>query len=138
MLQREQGCPEFDGFEPVAIRSHDGRYVAGSASVPLACGFKAPDVGVALAATKQIWHMVNVSAGPPSVAGPGHHWEYHGAASISTTNPFNGNAFGFNNHQAADACYVTNLIFAGSVMFTVAQTHIGAETTLLTTRFTLA
>ncbi len=90
MLQREQGCPEFDGFEPVAIRSHDGRYVAGSASVPLACGFKAPDAGVALAATKQIWHIVNVSAGPPSVAGPGHHWEYYGAASISTTNPFNG------------------------------------------------
>ena len=80
-LDTELGCPEFDGFEPVAIRSHDGRYVAGSASVPLACGFKAPDAGVALAATKQTWHMVNVSAGPPSVAGPGHHWEYHGAAS---------------------------------------------------------
>ena len=50
-------------------------------------------------------------------------------------NPFNGNEFGFTNLQAADACYVTNLIFAGSAMVTVEQTYLGCETTLLATRF---
>ena len=58
-------------------------------------------------------------------------------AEFGLTNPFNGNAFGFTNHQAADACYVTNLIFAGSVAYRVARSNLGAETTLLATRFTM-
>ena len=44
---------------------------------------------------------------------------------------------GVTNHQIADSLFVTNLIFAGSVVFTMARTHVGAETTLLATRFVI-
>ena len=54
---------------------------------------------------------------------------------LGLSNPLNGNAFGITNHEVADACYVTNLIFVGGVAYTVAMAHWGAETTLLATRF---
>ena len=56
---------------------------------------------------------------------------------LGGTNPITGNRFAWTNHQLAEACYFTSILFAGQIVWANTRTHIGRETTLLSTHMLL-
>jgi hypothetical protein len=53
------------------------------------------------------------------------------------TNPVTGNRFVWTNHQLAELCYFTSMLFAGQIVVAFTRTHVGRETTLLRTHMLL-
>jgi hypothetical protein len=53
------------------------------------------------------------------------------------TNPITGNRFAWTNHQLAELCYFTSMLFAGQIVVAITRTHAGRETTLVSTHMLL-
>jgi hypothetical protein len=53
------------------------------------------------------------------------------------TNPITGNRFVWTNHQLAELCYYTSMLFAGQIVVAFTRTRVGRETTLLSTHMLL-
>ena len=53
------------------------------------------------------------------------------------TNPITGNRFAWTNHQLAELCYFTSMLFAGQIVVAFTRTHFGRETTLVSTHMLL-